>query len=155
MCIKTKNMLIKILEETPRDITSLMKLSYLIDLSAIRKLGKKISDFRYIRYNYGPFDAAIYTDLDKLIKDKIICTQSEYTQYGETIIYKLNREKIDDIKIDALNEDEIRLIEDIINSLEGYGAKLLTDIAYKTKPMVEIGATLGGDEHMCEELKLE
>lgn len=54
MCIKTKNMLIKILEETPRDITSLMKLSYLIDLSAIRKLGKKISDFRYIRYNYGP-----------------------------------------------------------------------------------------------------
>ena len=131
-------MLIKILEKTPRDITSLMKLSYLIDLSAIRKLGKKISDFRYIRYNYGPFDAAIYTDLDKLIKDKIICTQSEYTQYGETIIYKLNQERIDDIKIDALNEDEIRLIEDIINSLEGYGAKLLTDIAYKTKPMVEI-----------------
>ena len=143
MCIKTKNMLIKILEETPRDITSLMKLSYLIDLSAIRKLGKKISDFRYIRYNYGPFDAAIYTDLDKLIKDKIICTQSEYTQYGETIIYKLNQKRIDDIKIDALNEDEIRLIEDIINSLEGYGAKLLTDIVYKTNPMVEIGATLG------------
>ena len=155
MCEKTKDMLIKILEDAPRDITSLMKLSYLIDLSAIRKFGKKISNFNYIRYNYGPFDATIYTDLDKLIKDKIICTQSEYSRYGETVIYMINPQKSENIKINNLDKNEIDLIKEIVKSLEGYGAKLLTDIAYKTKPMVNIGATLGGDEHMCEELKLE
>ena len=36
--------------------TSLIKMCYLCDLVAFRENGKQITDFKYIRYYYGPFD---------------------------------------------------------------------------------------------------
>lgn len=152
MSNKTEQLILLILEKSPRDITSLMKLSYIIDLSAVRKFNKQITDFSYIRYNYGPFDSKIYEVLHGLIQNGTIETESEYSQYGETVLYKL---KGSADELSALNNDEKTLAEQIISDLQGYGAKLLTDIAYSTKPMKDIGATLGGQEHMCEQLNLK
>jgi len=153
MCQKTKQLLSFILRDGPRDVTSLLKLSYLIDLAAVRNLGNKISEFKYIRWNFGPFDRTIYKNLDELHADLIISTESQYNGSGsETVLYSLvNPESIN---CDLLSDNEKNLIEEMLSKLRGYGAKMLTDIAYQTKPMTSIGATLGGTEHLSEVLNL-
>lgn len=151
MCKKTKQLLCIILKDNPRDITSLIKLSYLIDLAAIRKIGHKISEFNYIRYNYGPFDPKVYTNLNELQKEGKVTSFSIYNSYGESVLFKLS----DNIKdFDQISKDEQTLIKEMLDSVEGYGARMLTDIAYHTKPMKALGATLGGNEHLGEVLDL-
>lgn len=151
MCQKTKQMLCFILKDDPRDVTSLIKLSYLIDLAAVRKLGQKISEFEYIRYNYGPFDPKVYANLNELQKDGLVISVSHYTNYGENVLFKMNAEDADS---SMLSEPEKELIADMLSSLKGYGARMLTDIAYATQPMQSLGATLGGNEHLGEILNL-
>ncbi len=151
MCQKTKQLLCFILQDEPRDVTSLIKLSYLIDLAAFRKLEHKISEFEYIRYNYGPFDQKVYTNLNDLQKEGKVVSFSHYTNYGENVLFKINT---DEQNFDLLSEDERKLIKEMLDSLQGYGARMLTDIAYQTSPMKALGATLGGNEHLGEVLNL-
>jgi hypothetical protein len=53
-----------------------------------------------------------------------------------------------------IEKEEKDLIDEMMSELKGYGAKTLTDIAYKTKPMIKLGATLGGDENLFKKLDL-
>lgn len=46
--------------------TQLLKFAYLADCEARKYLGRPISEFRYIRYDHGPFDTAFYSALDEL-----------------------------------------------------------------------------------------
>lgn len=151
MCQKTKQLLCFILKDNPRDVTSLIKLSYLIDLAAIRKLRNQISEFEYIRYNYGPFDQKVYANLNELQKEGKVTSFSHYNSYGENVLFKLS-DGVNDFNL--ISEDERQLIKDMLDSVEGYGARMLTDIAYQTKPMKALGATLGGNEHLGERLNL-
>ena len=45
-------------------------------------------------------------------------------------------------------------MDEVLDSVNGYGAKALTEIAYKTKPMQALGATLNGGEHLNEKLDM-
>ena len=47
-----------------------------------------------------------------------------------------------------------QIVIDLVNSLGNLSPKSLTEIAYKTKPMTRLGATLGGNEHLNERLVL-
>ena len=135
-------------------LTSLMKLSYLVDLVHIRKGGKQISDFVYQRYTYGPFDKKIYTYLLDLTERKVLYEITDFASPSiEYIIYKFS-EDVTDYKFDKLSSDEMQTIDEVLTSLEGYGAKTLSDLAYKTTPMRALGATPGGDEHLNEVLDL-
>jgi hypothetical protein len=49
--------------------TQLFKFLYLADLEARRHLGRPLTDLDYIWYDYGPFDSAIYAQLDSLMAD--------------------------------------------------------------------------------------
>ncbi|MFH1227886.1 MAG: Panacea domain-containing protein [Planctomycetota bacterium] len=130
-----------------------MKLSYLIDLVSIKKNGKQIADFKYRRYNYGPFDDSIYSDLTNLVNAKVITQASEYTPMGEEFItYKLNNEAFES---DRLSDEEKEVIDEVLNELNGLGAKTLTEIAYQTKPMKALKATIGGNEHLNAKLDLK
>ncbi len=134
-------------------LTVLMKLAYLVDLISYKKNKKQISDFRYIRFYYGPYDSAINEYIEELLKEGIICAQPEYTYSGsEYIIYHFNTDK--GFSFDALEIPEIELIDGVLEGLKGYGAKTLTDIAYKTAPLVKLKATQGGKEHLGELLDL-
>lgn len=133
-------------------ITSLMKLSYIVDLVSINKTRKKISDFEYRRYTYGPFDDSIYERIQTLLGKNIIHEEIRYTSTGdEFIVFKCDKSEI---AFDALTEDEKRTIDEVLQSVRGYGAKALTELAYKTKPMLRLGAELGNTKGLNKKLNL-
>ena len=76
---KNHQLLVYLSKEHPSaSITVLMKLAYLIDLISVKKLGKQISSFEYIRYNYGPFAREIYNTVEELVISKILVPKSDY-----------------------------------------------------------------------------
>lgn len=134
-------------------VTEIMKLSYLIDLVSSKKRGKKISDFTYRRYNFGPFDERIYSFLSILCSEEVLINDVDYTSLGsEYVVYTFNKEK--ECSFDELAEEEKKLADEVLEKVKGYGAKTLTEIAYKTKPMQKLGATIGGKENINVELDL-
>ena len=149
--ISSKNLelLMYILRQRPSSgVTELMKLCYLIDLTSIKEEGKQISDFNYVRYTYGPFDEKIYLCLRRLVGERNVIERSSYTISGnEHITYELNVELSGSKKI-SLTKKEIFIIDEVLDVMRGHGAKALTDVAYKTKPMQKLGATIGGDENL-------
>lgn len=140
-------------EHPEASVTVLIKLCYLADLISLKRYNRKISSFNYIRYYFGPFDPEIYSDLESLVKDNFLVATSEYTQKGaEAIIYHYNDDKELDDK-DLTDEDKI-ILNELLDSVRGYGAKTLTEITYGTKPMKALGATLGGNENLGKKLDL-
>lgn len=141
-------------EHSEASVTVLIKLCYLADLISIKRYGNKISSFEYVRYYFGPFDPEIYEDLELLVKEKILTAEPEYTKKGaEAIIYHFNESK--ELDTSKLGDEDKIVLNELLESVRGYGAKALTDIAYNTKPMKAFGATLGGSEHMGELLNLQ
>ena len=77
---KTSELLTYITMKHPKlSITSLMKLSYLIDLVHIKKTNNQISTFKYSRYKYGPFNNDIYNYIQSLVINGVIREDSEYS----------------------------------------------------------------------------
>jgi len=140
-------------EHSEASVTVLIKLCYLADLISIKRYGKKISSFNYIRYYFGPFDSEIYIELECLVNEDILKAEPEYTKKGaEAIIYHFNENK--ELNTSELKKEDKIVLNELLESVRGYGAKALTDITYNTKPMKAFGATLGGNEHMGELLDL-
>jgi len=154
MLNKTQQLLAYLVKNHQKaSITVLMKLSYLIDLVSIKKTGNAITHYNYIRYYYGPFDNAINTDLQKLMEEKVIEAKSDFVPSGEEyIVYNFNDGY--DLSLE-LSENELEIIEEVMENIKGYGARALTEITYKTKPMLKFKATLGGNEHLYETLDMK
>ena len=134
-------------------VTVLIKLCYLADLISLKRYGNKISSFKYVRYYFGPFDQKIYDDLEHLVISEVLIATPEYTKRGgEAIIYHVKENA--ELNNDKLSSEDTTVLDELLDSVRGYGAKALTDIAYNTKPMKAFGATLGGNEHIGEELDL-
>jgi uncharacterized phage-associated protein len=153
---KTKQLLAYIVQNNPNiSITGLMKLSYIADLISVKKFGKQISNFDYKRYKYGPFDNKIYGYLKDLISEEVISEDGAISQTGdEYIVYVFNKDKEEDFSFDRLSSDEQQIINEVLESLKGYGAKALVELAYKTKPMKKIGAKIGNRKGLNEKLDL-
>lgn len=135
-------------------VTVLMKLAYLVDLSSIEENNKSVSSFKYRRYNYGPFDESIYTHLKKLVYQNVLTQEIGYgSGSAEYIVYRFNEGNPTNFNFKKI-ASKITIIDKVISALRGYGARTLTEIAYKTKPMRKLGATLGGNENMNKKLNL-
>ncbi len=130
-----------------------MKLCYLLDLMAVGEGKDKLTDFDYYRYSFGPFDQKIYSQLDALVLQGFAQQETDYTQAGTEVVYfKVNEEIADSVELD---ESEKALADELLEAVAGYGAKELTQIAYRTKPMRALGATLGGKENIGKKLNLK
>lgn len=151
---KTLQVLSYIIKSHPNvSVTSLMKLSYLVDLVAIKKGKNKISDFQYIRYNYGPFDKKIYSYLESLEENNIIKEGANISSCGdEFVTYNINKKII--VSFNKISKEEKEIINEVLESLEGYGTKALTELTYRTKPMKKIGATLNNKTGLNKVLDL-
>jgi len=128
-------------------ITEIVKLAYLIDLAAKNnsKIQNKISDFEYIRYYYGPYSKEIQNTLENWIEKEVIkITSGLSTHWHEYTVYEFNIEKSN--IIDQLTPDEQDFILETLEDLATYRSTHLTDIAYNTKPMTELWATLWWNE---------
>jgi uncharacterized phage-associated protein len=151
---KTLQILSYIIKKHPDvSITSLMKLSYLVDLVAVKKIKNKISDFQYVRYNYGPFDKKIYNYLESLINDDIVKEGANISSTGDEFA-TYNVMKKSNIAFDKISDDEKEIIDEVLESLDGYGTKALTELTYRTKPMKRIGATLDNKAGLNKPLSL-
>lgn len=132
-------------------ITVLMKIMYLIDLYALKKIGQKISGYKYIRYTYGPYSKDLYDDLDLMVDKKSLFVEGKFSGPYEFSVYTIEENEVPCVE-DIFSPEELTLIDTMLGDLQNYSAKTLTDIAYKTEPMVKLKATLGGDENLYEEL---
>lgn len=153
--IKTKHLLTYLVQEhASASVTVLIKLSYLIDLISVQKKHTQVTDFEYKRYYFGPFDNSIYPLLTELEAEGVIVSEQKYTPGGEEyVVYSINEEK-EEISFDKLSDNDCEIANQVLEQLRGYGAKVLTEIAYLTAPMKKLGATLGGNEHLNEKLDL-
>ena len=151
---KTRQLLAYLIKNHPSiSITALMKLTYICDLVSIKKHHSKISDFEYVRYKYGPFDKNIYNHINDLRWAGVITEEPAYTPMGdEYITYKINDETC--VCVDELGINDTQVADEVLESLKGYGAKALVDLAYKTKPMAKIGAMQDNDAGLNEKLDL-
>jgi len=151
---KNKKLIYRIIRKhESASVTSLMKLAYLIDLVSVKRTGEKISEFDYFRYTYGPFNPAIYGVLEELSSEGKVSSQSVFSGVGEYIVYTAVDTDSEEF-VEGLAPDEQSLVDEVVLSLQGYGAKALTEIAYKTEPMCALGATLGGAEAIGARLEL-
>jgi len=153
MGTKNQQLLAYIVKNHPKvSVTGLMKLCYLIDLFSVKKGREQVSDFQYVRYYYGPYDKKIGEALEELVKEKIIIPSGDFTPSGdEYVVYNYNEGE--DYSFDLIEKDKEQ-IDAVLENLRGYGAKTLTEVAYKTKPMLKLGATLGGKENIGVRLDL-
>lgn len=134
-------------------ITALMKLAYIVDLVSIGKGQGKVSDFEYVRYKHGPFHQNIYRYVHDLVEFGAIKEDIEFTPMGnEFIVYRYNESS--EIDYDKLTEENLTVIEQVLSSVMGLGAKALTQLSYKTKPMKKLGATQENEEGFNEKLDL-
>jgi len=53
-----------------------------------------------------------------------------------------------------ISDDEKEIIDEVLESLEGYGTKALTELTYRTKPMKKIRATLNNKAGLNKTLDL-
>jgi transcriptional regulator with XRE-family HTH domain len=113
------------------DIMQFMKLPYFIDLNAVKDLGHQITNFKYIRYEYGPFDKNIYT----------------YRTLFENKEYK----EIHFSYIDSI----LPQIDATLAALPITSGEKLKALSYKTKPMQKLKATPTGKEGWMQELDLK
>ena len=153
---KTKQLLAYLIKNHSNPtVTSLMKLSYLIDLVNIQKTDKQISNFKYTRYMYGPFDYKIYNYLKDLIKEGVISEDSDYTSRGDEYIIYIFNEDNEDFKFDRITEKQKDAIDEVLDIVNGLGAKALTELAYKTKPMKRINVQIGDTKNLNVPLDLK
>lgn len=152
---KTRDVIIYVSQKHPRaSITAFMKICYLIDLISFKKIKRQITQFSYKRYNYGPFDDKVYSYIQSLLEENILSSESEYTPNGqEYFVYSFNDSEDNNPTLN-LSADETNIADEVLNAVVGFGAKTLTEIAYKTKPMVALGATLGGKENFSQLLDM-
>jgi uncharacterized phage-associated protein len=131
-----------------------MKLAYLIDLVSIKCTKNQIFNYTYIRWNWGPFDKKIYDDLNALALANYIILKTCYLGSNiEYTAYEYNKRKNGNL-FKGIEKPEKKIIDEVLSSVRGYGAKTLTEIAYQTKPMKKLKATIGGKEGLGRELNL-
>lgn len=151
---KTKELLVYLIKEHPNpSITVLMKLCYLIDLVAYKQSGNQITNFEYTRYTFGPFDKKIYSYIEELSLEGRVIQKPTYNPRNgdEYIVFETK----DDFEVSELKNGEKEIVDSVLDDVSGYGANVLTQIAYKTKPMKKLGATLGGSESIGEKLDFD
>jgi len=150
---KTKQLLTYLIDKhAVATVTSLVKLCYLSDLVYFQSHKKQISSLHYIRWNYGPYDSLISKYLLDLVTSDTIESKVAFTNDGnEYFKYSL---KNSDYNHSLLADDELESVDAVLNSLAGYGANALIKVAYETKPMKALGATINGTENLGAELNL-
>jgi transcriptional regulator with XRE-family HTH domain len=114
------------------DIMQFMKLPYYVDLEMIKRNGKKITNFEYVRWHYWPFDKKVY-DYQKLFSYDL-----EYW--------------ITDLKYIYLTDEEKSIIDIVLKNIPKDDWEKLKKLSYETDPMKKLWVSLGDNKFMGEKL---
>lgn len=148
---KNKQLVLFILKNRGEtSITELLKLLYLIDLKYLKDKNQKLTDFNYVRYNYGPFDKNIYWIIESLISEGKI----EYKLYNTSFWDEITKYSIlnTTMNLDIETELDLSIAHQLLVDFSGFTASDLTKIAYKTTPMLALWAEIGNTKGFNQEL---
>lgn len=109
----------------------MIKIPYFIDLEAFQEIGRRITNFRYIRYQYGPFDSKLYSYSGLFFGNEKGFRKCNFTY---------------------LHADEISIIDKVLSNKPVNNGNELKRLSYETYPMKKIWATMRGGEWWREEL---
>lgn len=107
--------------------TKIVKLLYLLDIESTERYGKKLTDFEYKKYYYGPYDQKIVSLLDnpKYFNVTLGVTSSGSQFYN----YSVGPRK-PTIPIDSMTKD---LVDEIVNKYGRIHLDKILEIAYDTQ----------------------
>jgi len=122
--------------------TRIIKLLYLIDLVAKKRLGSKITSVTYHYHFYGPYSQEILDVIDKLVeaakvKDTIIPTSIGIPAHD----YRSNQENKN--ILNDIDSSQKQIIDEILSRYGRMRLDKLLEVVYSTKPMRE---KVPGDE---------
>lgn len=113
--------------------TRIIKLLYLIDLVALRRLNEKITGLKYYYHFYGPYAQEIIEVLDKLSH----CGKVETTTipaHNGMVAYDY---RVQDLPKVSLEPEKRRLVDEIISKFGRMRLDKLLEVVYSTRPMQE------------------
>jgi hypothetical protein len=108
-------------------------MAYLSDLLAREYLGEPITEFRYYRYDYGPYDDAVLDFIDELVSAGLAEVRETYEHDAPTKrLYDFGKPVAFTF---GLGEQEVlRYVTK--NYLDMALQELLVDVVYQTPPML-------------------
>ncbi|ABQ47733.1 conserved hypothetical protein [Thermotoga petrophila RKU-10] len=122
---KTYEVIRAILRKTgPILKTKLLKLLFLVDYYAIKKIGKQITDLDYKKYFYGPYDKNFELVLNKMYVEGLIHTEEHIIEPGPFETGKIN-----------LSNEEKEILDEV---LQKYGEMTLNEVLEEIYKLDEI-----------------
>jgi hypothetical protein len=118
----------------PLGRTQIVKLLYLADLEARRWLGRPLTDLKWIRFHYGPWEQAIAATLDGLGADQGVSRQVVHFPSGDGELFSIEQRA----RAHAFAPAEEAILAFVA---ESHGVlprrQLVDDVVYQTRPMKE------------------
>lgn len=115
--------------------TRLLKLFYLIDSFANEKLKKKITQFSYDFYYYGPFSETFIDLLNFSNGFEVLETIKNHNDDEVIYLYSKGiKPRIKDVS-SLLSEKQNQVIGEVVNKYASLPFKELLEVVYKTQPM--------------------
>jgi hypothetical protein len=115
--------------------TKLVKLMYMADLEATRFLGGPISDFRWTKRDYGPFDPAFYQVQDSL--EGSFLEVENYVGSGGREWHRY--QTIRTPPVGALSDAQLRILADVFKAYGSMNTNtFVKEVVYKTSPFVAV-----------------
>jgi len=115
--------------------TKLVKLLYLLDLKAIKELGRTLTGVKFKSYFYGPYSDEIDEVLNYLEELGFISIDKNFSFYTgkEYIVYKLNNVP----NFNALTFEEKNFIRDVIKNYKDKDLEEILMEVYSSEPYIQ------------------
>lgn len=113
--------------------TKLVKLAYLADIVCRKYLGRPVTEFEWILYDYGPFDFAFYGARDELIS--VGAAEEQRTSYPKA---DYEERTLVDLGLPVqyeLSETDVRILDYVIDLYGDLPLQGILEKAYETRPM--------------------
>jgi uncharacterized phage-associated protein len=114
----------------PLTRTKLVKLLYLADLEAFRRVRRPLTGVKWISYYYGPFSQDILHAADQL--DGRVLVQQVATQVTGQPYYRY--EPLPQAELPALSEGDRGVVDVVLEQYGGMTLPNLIDAVYETEP---------------------
>jgi len=112
--------------------TKLIKLIYLADVEAKKKLGKTITGLTYVYHFYGPYTHEIVEKVLEMDGEEIREVYNPFLDRYE--YYALGGEVDDNVNV-GLDQNEIEVLDEVIEKYGKMSTSEIKEEAYNTEPM--------------------
>lgn len=113
-------------DETTSGDTKLNKLLYFADVTAYRRLGKPISGASYKHQERGPIATPLVPVRNNVEGTRLEVEEQAMPSGG---VWRKTR-ALDEARLDAFNQEELEIIDEVISHFSGWGAKAMEDAAH-------------------------